>query len=261
MRILAASALVFFGIACTTSTTSTNNANNASGTDGGTDTGTGTGTTPAPGTGGINCLAILDCASSCEAAGCEDACVARGSKEGQDAANALAKCFVDNACEDAECIKTKCPTELEACTSQPAQAGKPVDSVPTGSAPSELVGKWHFFYAPTANVDDFTFASDGTAKRYIELAYKGIGSCTNTLLSDGTGTVVVSGSTLTYYETSGTVVTNSCGNEQTRNVDQKAYQFSWSIDGSGNLVLVDQNTQFCAENPNDPVCTKTYEKL
>jgi len=209
--------------------------------------------------GGLTCVAIFDCAAACPEGGddtCANACLERGSEEGKAAATSMAACFETHECTDGECLKASCGTELTACVTQ-KEPEKPIDGAPPGVVPADLVGKWHHFYGPTAHTHDFTFGSDGTAAEYITTGHS-MGGCGTTGLGDSTGTVVFAGTTMTYYKAAGTEVWNTCGKETVRPATPSSREYQWSLDASGNLVLVDRGNQACLDNPSS--CTSTYTR-
>ena len=63
-----------------------------------------------------------------------------------------------------DCVQTKCGAALSACGAHKDTGGKPIDAVPPASAPpATLVGKWQSYYAPNAQMENWTFNADGTA--------------------------------------------------------------------------------------------------
>jgi hypothetical protein len=253
----ALSACLVLGAAAACTTT-----NSVSSTDGGVtdpvvDGAVGDGSSSAP----LTCLEIFRCASACSGNGCEEACLARGTAEAQEATTNVVTCYQANACDGGECLQAKCNAELSACGAQQDPGGKPVETVPPASAaPATLVGKWHSYYAPDAATEDWTFNADGTAAHYSASAYTMAGGCQWAGITDSTGTVVVTGTTLTYYQTAGTHMSSTCGFKTTDSAPTKAYTFEWAIDGSGKLVLVDQNTPSCLANPQYASCRTTLDR-
>ena len=85
------------------------------------------------------------------------------------------------------------------------------------------------------------------------------GGCQWGGITDSTGTVVVTGETLTYYQTAGVAQESSCGFESEKAAPMKAYTYAWAIDEDGKLLLVDQNLQSCIVNPGYASCRTTLD--
>lgn len=258
---LLVSALLALGAvtACTTTTTTTATpTDGGTSADGGSPTDGGTSGTVAP----LTCLEIFQCAADCTGTGCEDACLARGSADAKTAAGGLATCYQTNSCADATCLQTKCNTELGACGAQSAPSkGTPVSTVPPGSAvPSDLVGKWHYFYQPNVATKDWTFNADGTATYHNESSYDMPGGCKWAGITNSTGTVVVQGNAVTYYQTGGTQSSSTCGQMKTEPAPQTSYSYQWSIDGAGKLLLNDTSSQNCIQNPLWDSCHTLFDR-
>ncbi len=163
----------------------------------------------------LGCVAILQCAvDTCAETddACQRACLARGTDDGQAKAVALVNCVQANACQDATCLEAKCPNEYKAClTVPPPSGGKPiVGTAPTGSVPPEFVGTWK--YTSYTMADDFTFNADGTAIRNI-LETGSLSGCSSSVGFATSGTVVFSEAkdSFTFYVTSATTTSSSCG--------------------------------------------------
>ncbi len=181
--------------------------------------------------GPLTCFGIFQCAADCSGTGCEDACLARGTDEAKVATTDLVTCYDANDCDDGDCLQTNCSAELSACAALQDPVGEAVDTVPPASAPpGALVGKWHSYYAPDAHTEDWTFNADGTAAYYSASAYNMAGGCQWGGITDSTGTVVVTGETLTYYQTAGTAHESSCGLKSDKAAPMKAYTYAWTID-------------------------------
>lgn len=211
--------------------------------------------------GPLTCFGIFQCAADCSESGCEDACLARGTDEAKAAVSNVVTCYQENACDGGDCLQTNCKAEISACAALQAPAGKPVDTVPPASAPpAALVGKWHSYYAPDAHTEDWTFNADGTAAHYSASAYTMAGGCQWAGITDSTGTVVVNGETLTYYQTAGTAQESNCGFKSTNPAPTKAYTYAWAIDAAGKLLIVDQNLQSCIANPGYASCRTTLDR-
>lgn len=253
---LSACLLLGAAAACTTTTSST------SPTDGGladaaVDGAVGDDSSSGP----LTCMKIFQCAASCSDSGCEDACFARGTPEAKDAVTNVVTCYQTNACDGGDCVQTKCAAELSACGAQEVPAGKSVDSVPPATAPpATLVGKWHSYYAPDAHTEDWTFNADGTAAHYSASAYNMASGCQWGGITDSTGTVVVTGEMLTYYQTAGTAQESNCGFKTTKAAPTRAYTYAWAIDADGKLLIVDQNLQSCIASPGYTSCRTTLDR-
>lgn len=253
---LSACLLLGAAAACTTTTSST------SPTDGGladaaVDGAVGNDSSSGP----LTCFGIFQCAADCSATGCEDACLARGSDEAKVATTNVVTCYQANACDGGDCLQTNCKAEVSACAALQDPAGKPVDTVPPASAPpAALVGKWHSYYAPDAHTEDWTFNADGTAAHYSASAFNMASGCQWGGITDSTGTVVVTGETLTYYQTAGTAQESTCGFKTNKAAPTQAYTYAWAIDATGKLLLVDQNLQSCIASPGYTSCRTTLDR-
>lgn len=209
----------------------------------------------------LTCFGIFQCAADCSGDGCEDACFARGTDEAKAATTEVVTCYQANACDGGDCLQAKCRTEVSACAALQAAPGKPVETVPPSSAPpAALVGKWHSYYAPDAHTEDWTFNADGTAAHYSASAYTMAGGCQWGGITDSTGTVVVTGETLTYYQTAGTAQESTCGFKSTKQAPTTAYTYAWAVDATGKLLLVDQNLQSCIASPGYMSCRTTLDR-
>jgi hypothetical protein len=209
----------------------------------------------------LTCFGIFQCAADCTGTGCEDACFARGTDDAKTATTNVVTCYQDNACDGGDCLQTNCAAEVRACAALQGSPGQPVDTVPAASAPPEaLVGQWHSYYAPDAHTEDWTFNADGTATHYSASAYTMAGGCQWGGITDSTGTIVVNGETLTYYQTAGTAQESTCGFESTKAAPTTAYTYAWAIDENGKLLLVDQNLQSCIANPGYMSCRTTHDR-
>ena len=260
MNYRATLATLSFGLLlCAASACTTTSSASGAGTDGGIteagDAGSGEGSGP------LTCFGIFQCAADCSATGCEDACVARGTDEAKVAASNVVTCYQANACDGGDCLQAKCKAEVSACAALQDPAGKPVDAVPPASAPpAELVGKWHSFYAPDTHTEDWTFNADGTSAHYSASAFKMASGCEWGGITDSTGTVVVTGETLTYYQTAGTAQESTCGFKTSKPAPTAAYTYAWAIDAAGKLLIVDQNLPSCIAQPGYQSCWTTLDR-
>lgn len=239
-------------VACTTTNTASDGGVADPGVDGGD-----------PSSEPLTCLKVFQCGAACSGDGCEDACFARGTAEAKEAVTNVVTCYQAHACDGGDCLQANCLTEVRACAAQEDPGGKPVDTVPPPSAaPATLVGKWHSYYAPNAATEDWTFNADGTAAHYSASAYAlAGGGCQWAGITDSTGTVVVTDTTLTYYQTAGTAQESNCGFKSTKAAPTKAYTYAWAIEADGRLLLVDQNLQSCIVNPGYASCRTTLDRL
>ena len=227
-----------------------------------------TSTTPASDAGAgksaaLTCAEIFACAASCPDDPCAEACLTSGSAAGKTAANAVVVCYQTNACGDAgadpSCLKAKCTAELQACTTQQAAPDPTATPPAAGVVPASLVAEWDYFYSPTDHLDKFTFAASGGAKRY-QTTSSTFGGCANSAINDATGTVVFTDTKMTYYQTGGTDLWSTCGGAGTPNPTPKgAYEYLWSLDGTGRLVLTSLDSS-CTGTPSSSSCTKAYDK-
>ena len=216
-----------------------------------------------PSTAPLTCLEVFQCAADCTGTGCEDECFERGSADAKMAVTDVANCYQTNGCADGPCLQTNCATELGACGAQAAPpGGTPVTTVPPGSAvPTELGGKWHSYYEPNAATRDWTFNPDGTTLLYSSGAYDMPGGCKWGTITDSSGTVVVEGDKLTYYQTDGAQQSSQCGQVKTEPAPKSAYSYRWSIESNGQLLLNDINSQSCIDNPLWQTCQSRYDRL
>jgi hypothetical protein len=167
----------------------------------------------APRSGALSCLAVLQCAADCAASdtACPDACLAKGSTDGQTNATALAGCIGKEGCSDATCVQTKCASSLDTCvtSSTPPPTGTPLQgSGPAGSVPSELVGSWaRANYGQTTRV---VLNADGTGSYQSGISSLTAG-CTSTSSTTQAGNAVVGAGTITIYATDVTTTQKQCG--------------------------------------------------
>jgi hypothetical protein len=267
-RALLASLSVALVLAAPSACTSTTNSAAGNATDGGlADSGNGgsgdTGIGDASSSEPLTCFGIFQCAADCSETdtGCEDACFARGTDEAKVATTHVVDCYKAHECADGDCLQENCSDELSACAALQTPQGEAVDTVPPASAPPDaLVGKWHSYYAPDAHTEDWTFNADGTAAHHSASAYTLAGGCQWAGITDSTGTVVVTGDSLTYYQAAGTVQESNCGFKSNKSAPMNAYTYAWAIDDAGKLLLVDQNLQSCIANPGYASCRTTLDR-
>jgi hypothetical protein len=205
----------------------------------------------------LDCPGIFTCAETCTDAACEEACIAAGSPEAQAAVYAMVECYTNNGCQDTDCFQQNCSQEINDCVN-PQTGGPPPTDVPQGSAPADVVGSWHYFYAGTANTDDWTFDANGNATHYVASSFQ-MGGCVYAGIDDSAGTVVFTDTKLFYYKTSGTVAQDSCGVQTTEAVTPATYEFDWSLQ-DGKLVLRARDIPACTMEPPAPSCILTYER-
>jgi hypothetical protein len=242
-------ALCMFVTGCTAVTTGSGPDGGAGGTGASVDGGAGT----AAG-GALNCVGILDCASSCADAdtACADQCLARAKPTGKDAVVALSTCNTQNACADSACLQAKCASELQACL-QSDTGGQPLPdgtAPATGSVPAELVGQWYSFGVL------YEFLADGSASRSSNVS---TGGCNSTSLEKGTA--VVSGTTLTIYFTSG--IFKLCGGSSHDPYKPTVEPFTYRVETSSVgvvLRLAKQDCQYTDPSSIGLYCTDGYDK-
>lgn len=253
---LSACLLLGAAAACTTTTTHSTSPKDGGLADAAVDGAVGEGSS-----GPLTCFGIFQCAADCSATGCEDACLARGTDEAKAATTNVVTCYQANACDGGDCLQTNCKAEVSACAALQDPGGKPVETVPPASAPpAALVGKWHSYYAPDAHTEDWTFNADGTAAHYSGSAFNMASGCQWGGITDSTGTVVVAGEVLTYYQTAGTAEESTCGIKSNKPAPVKAYTYAWAIDAAGKLLIVDQNLQSCIVSPGFQSCRTTLDR-
>lgn len=250
-------------VLCAAAACTTTNANSTAATDGGggtTEAGSDGGGGVDPSSEPLTCFGIFQCAADCTGDGCEDACVARGSDEAKTATANLVNCYQTNECDGGDCLKEKCQAEIDACAALQSSPGTPVDTVPPASTvPANLVGKWHSYYAPDAHTEEWTFNADGTAVHYSAAAYTMASGCQWGGITDSTGTVVIDGENLTYYQTAGSVQESNCGFKSNKTAPQTAYKYAFAIQADGKLLIVDQNLQSCIAQPGYQSCRTTLD--
>jgi hypothetical protein len=64
---------------------------------------------------GLTCGEIFECSAECETDACAEECYEDGSRSGQEAADDVIQCIVDNQCEDEACLEEECGGEIQAC--------------------------------------------------------------------------------------------------------------------------------------------------
>jgi hypothetical protein len=177
----------------------------------------------------LACLAVLQCAVDCPETGaaCRDACLARGTDDGQAKALALATCLNENNCQDSNCLDANCAPEYDAClTVPPPTGGKPIAGpAPPGSVPAEWVGTWkHTTYT---GADNFTFNADGTAQRK-QVETSAFSGCSNTVAFEDSGTAVFTAARdgFTFYITKSTQTSSACGQASTAPGTTGAFDFT-----------------------------------
>lgn len=217
------------------------------------DAGTTAATPPSP----LSCSAIFTCAAACPDTdeACSDKCLAQGSPAAQSAANAVATCFTDHGCQDAECFKANCPSELQACVDS-AKSGTSVPltgAAPTGSVPSEMIGKW------AARDVIWEFFADGTAKRLTEGK---VGGCRSQRLESGSA--VAAGATLTvYFTTTKVTICDAPGNSS--NYQPNSEAFTWragkTTDGHPTLFLQETKCRYDDPKAAEFYCGTAFDKI
>jgi hypothetical protein len=240
---------------------------NANGAPGGADGGTpaADGGLLAPADHALACIAILQCATgTCTETdqACQDACLARGTKDGQAQANALVDCVAKQACADGDCMQTKCKTELDACvtTSTTSVPGAPLEGAPpAGNVPAELVGSWVFgAYGDTNSLD---LAADGTGTWGIISAVDFNGYC-STITNVEIGPAVVTADEIVISATDVHTDEQFCGSSKInkRPGTPTTRRLSYGLKSPTQLVVADQAC--AAKNPQGAAeyCTYTLNK-
>lgn len=157
--------------------------------------------------------------------------------------NAFAQCLSDNACADADCITSKCKTELDACLADvPGQGTSttdpPTGATPTGSVPSTLVGTWSSVGLSSGTV--WTFEADGTTTTAFDLE-TGMGSCTYKTALTTSGVTTATADTYVYHRTSGTQVLKNCTSTKTSAMSPADLTYHYTLgtydDGTPKLTI------------------------
>lgn len=222
------------------------------GADGGTpDGGSSSGSTSAQ----LSCLGVLTCVGDCptdaSADACAQACLDRTAPSSQQVTQSFATCLTDKKCQDANCIKTQCGTELDACLADDAskQQGPPPSGpapAPTAnSIPADLVGIW------AAGSTSYEFDADGST---IQVFSSQAGTtCTyGTGLTSSGVTTIVDGTTLVYHRSTGTIVTTSCGSTSSKPMAPADLTYRYALgtsDGAPELTLALVNVDGSVSDP------------
>lgn len=209
----------------------------------------------------LTCIGILACAKDCTDNACADACVAKGSPEGQASVTKLAQCYQDNQCQDGTCAQAKCKAELDACQTQsaPPPAGQPASGdAPAGNVPAALVGRWTYT-SPGGTNTELDFNADGTG-RYAEIQ-QSEGTCTMTSILQYEGNVVADDASITIYGTNASLQQTSCGSKSSIPQSGRTIQYGYKLgsDESGpTLLITDQDC--IAKNGDASYCYSNYSK-
>ncbi|HYQ00767.1 MAG TPA: hypothetical protein VER96_18960 [Polyangiaceae bacterium] len=212
----------------------------------------GDGTTPE----GLSCLGVLQCAGACPDEGldaCVEACVNQTSESSQAVTAAFIQCIADNQCADATCIQAKCESELTACVSDDASAvaqGEPSSGpTPTGSVPAELVGLWS--QVGLSSGMSYEFSADGTTiQAYSSETNYG---CDLKIQLSSSGVTTVSGDSLVYHRTEGTLATKTCSTIQSKPAEPADIAYRYALgeyeDGKPKLSLYRVNEDGTLSSP------------
>ncbi len=192
-------------------------------------------------TNGLTCLGVLQCAGGCpdaDADACVQGCVDQTKASSEPVTEALKECLTTNQCADAECIKTKCQTQLAACLADDASsvAGEPSSGpTPTGAVPAELVGIWG--QVGTTSGTSYTFEADGSTIQVFKS--KTSYYCESGIDLTSSGVTVVSGDLLVYHRVEGTQVTTSCGTTSGKTIGPAdlTYRYALGADDDGKPKL------------------------
>lgn len=168
----------------------------------------------------LTCLGVLQCAGACpdeDSDACVQSCLERTGESSVSVTTDFVQCLSDNSCADADCVRDKCKSELDACVADDATSvqGEPsTKPAPTGAVPTELVGLWS--QVGPSGGSSYEFEADGATTQ----VFKSLTSyyCDTELDLMTSGVTVVSGDTLVYHRTEGTQVTKSCGSTTSKAV-------------------------------------------
>jgi hypothetical protein len=151
---------------------------------------------------------------------------------------ALVKCITDSKCEDSECLKGRCDSEIGACAADDATIvqGEPATGpTPQGSMPAELVGTW------SQGQTLFQFEADGKTTQVFSSTSTIGGYCTSGIGLTSSGVTTVTGDILVYHRASGTQVSTTCGSSSSKPVDPADVTYRYVLgtydDGSPKLSL------------------------
>lgn len=204
----------------------------------------------------LSCLGVLQCAGACpddDVDACVEACLNQTSESSQPVTAAFIQCIADNECADATCIQAKCESELTGCVSDGARAaaeGEPSSGpTPTGAVPAELVGLWSTVGLSSGT--SYEFSSDGTTIQAFSIE-SNYGCDLKTQLSSS-GVTTVSGDSLIYHRTQGTLVLKTCSTVQTKPTEPADIAYRYALgeydDGKPKLSLYRVNEDGTISSP------------
>jgi hypothetical protein len=203
----------------------------------------------------LACGAIVDCIDACGDTdqACADACVAKGSPDGQAKVTSLAQCIDEAGCKDVDCVTSSCSPEVTACLGASGGGGAPIPSggaPATGSIPADLQGEWM-----TGSLL-YNFKPDGTVDRVNSVNTAGCQSS-----SIESGVAVANGDALSIYFTTGKF--KICGSPSTDPYHAKQEDFTWSFESSSAgpvLVLAAHTCQYDDPSSIGLYCTDKLDK-
>lgn len=191
--------------------------------------------------GQLSCLGVLKCAGECPDSNgdaCVVDCLDRTAPASEQVTQAFAACLDEKQCQDADCIKSECGDELDACLADDASAqegkppSEPAPSPVAGSLPADLVGLW------AMGTSSYQFEGDGATTQVFSSQAGEL--CTYGTAITSSGVTTVDGDTLVYHRVEGTLVTTSCGSTSSEPMDAADIVYRYSLgtsDGVAELSL------------------------
>ncbi len=209
--------------------------------------------------GSLACVAVLQCIVDCPDAdkACPDACLARGTPEGQTNAVAFVQCLAAEKCTDEACVLAKCKPSMEACvtSSAPKSTGQPLQgAAPPGDVPAELVGVWS--NNDHGDTRRLTLNADGTGIWYRGLASNNSGCVQLNRLTES-GNAVVTADKITLYATDVKRLQEFCASQSIPSTGSPVTEvFQWVRQDATTIKIVDASC--AAKYPDSPSSASLY---
>lgn len=190
----------------------------------------------------LSCLGVVRCVGNCpddaNANACADGCLAQTRPSSQTVTNGFATCLETEKCADAECIKARCGSELDACIADDAkdQDGTPLTPV-SGSLPAELVGIWSS--VGLSSGESFQFDADGKTTQTFT-TNSSLAGCSSGVGVTSNGVTSGTADTLIYHRETGSQVITNCGStSSSKPLEPKdlTYRYEVGIAESGDRQL------------------------
>lgn len=224
----ASSCAVVLAAGCTSGSSQANGA----GSDGPTTDSATSGDGSAPGaTSELSCLGVVQCVGNCpddaNASTCADGCLAQTRPSSQTLTNGFATCIETNECADADCIRTKCANELDACVADDAkdQEGTPPTAV-SGSLPTDLVGIWASI--GTSIGTSYEFSADGTTIQTFSTD-NSLAGCKSGIEVSSNGVTTGTADTIVYHRKNGNQVITTCGNRKGSALEPRDLTYRYAL--------------------------------